>query len=111
MTSCFPPFWYGMVWREGSPLAIRSEIVYTEDMETTTATISPELIKKMQGTAKNFTGYMIALAIVVWGFTFALMNVWLVVASLFVAMILGVGLFMTLTATLVLRSGKILSSE
>ena len=80
-------------------------------METTTATVSPDLIKKMQGTAKNFTGYMIALAIVVWGFTFALMNVWLVVASLFVAMILGVALFMTLTATLVLRMGKTSTSE
>lgn len=85
--------------------------MYTEGMENTKATASPYTAQKMLGIAKNFTGYTLALAIVVWGFTFALMQVWLVVASLLVAMVLGAGVFLMLTAKLVVSGNPEALSE
>lgn len=80
-------------------------------MENTKAGSSAYTPQKMLRIAKNFSGYMIALAIVVWGFTFALMHVWLMVTSLLVAMILGAGLFMVLTASVVVHGDIEVSAE
>lgn len=73
---------------------------------TRTAPVTPATAQKTLGIAKNFTGYTLALAIVVWGSTFVLMQVWLVVASLLVAMILGAGLFLTLVSKVVVSGYK-----
>ena len=73
---------------------------------TRTDPVTPDTAQKMLGISKNFTGYTLALAIVVWGFTFVLMQVWLVVASLFVAMVLGAGLFLVLISKVVVSGYK-----
>lgn len=62
-------------------------------------------VKDMRDRARNFTGYIVAFAILTFGIALSNLSVWAVVGCLLVAMVLGASMMVWFVLSLGIRTG------